>query len=449
MANKLLIVDDDAAICRTLELHFSSEGYQVDLADSVDSGVAIAREQQPQVIILDICLGGKSGLDGLPEFRDVCPHARVVMITAYHDIDSTITAMQQGADEYIHKPIDIDELDQAVIKALRYFQSSEQGALEVPQIYGQAMVGSSHAMKEVYKVIGRVAKTQAPVLITGESGTGKEMVAKALHKASFGESAPFVAINCAALVDNLLESEMFGHKKGSFTGAVSDQLGKFQLAQNGTLFLDEIGELSPLIQAKLLRVLQEKEFMPLGGKAPVKSNARIVAATNIDFDSAVKEKRFREDLYYRLQVVNIELPPLRERKDDIKDLVQVLLARANKELGTRITSIALDVMQALQNYRWPGNVRELENTLTKAVALCPGNILTLDLFAEMVPDVSGSTQGSQNFPVDLSLQDIEKVHVARVLSSVGWHKGKACDVLDVSRPRLQRLIAQYELAKSG
>lgn len=446
--NKILIVDDDQAICRTLQIHFESEDYQVQLAHSVDKGIEKARNFQPQLIILDIRLGGLSGLEGLPQFKALLPNSRIIMITAFHDMESTIEAMQKGADEYIHKPIDLDELDEAVNKSLSYSNQDEhRDAIEINDKKPQFMVGSSRAMCDIYKTIGRIANTNASVLITGDSGTGKEMVAKALHKASFEQSAPFIAVNCAALVDTLLESEMFGHKKGAFTGANQDQPGKFQLAQNGTLFLDEIGELSPTLQAKLLRVLQEKEFTPLGSKQAIKTNARVITATNVNFEKAISNKQFREDLYYRLQVVNIHIPPLKERREDIPELVHALLNKANHELSTHVKRISRDVIQALQNHEWPGNVRELENCLTKAVAICPSELLTLDLFSDTIGLTLEQTTNNNHFNLQQSLQDIEKVHVARVLDDLQWHKGKACDVLGVSRPRLQRLITQYDLEK--
>ncbi|MCG7587308.1 sigma 54-interacting transcriptional regulator, partial [Photobacterium sp. OFAV2-7] len=239
------------------------------------------------------------------------------------------------------------------------------------------------------------------------------------------------------------ESEMFGHKKGAFTGAVSDQPGKFELANNGTLFLDEVGELALPIQAKLLRVLQEKEFTPLGSKLAYKTNARIITATNLDFEQAIKDKTFREDLFYRLQVVRIHLPPLRERREDLNDLIPALLARANRDLGTKVSKVAQDAMAALCAYDWPGNVRELENILTKAVALCPGEILTLDLFADIAPDLGSKNEASVDITAK-SLQDIEYQHVIRILESVEGHKGRACEILKISRPRLQRIIERSD-----
>jgi DNA-binding NtrC family response regulator len=451
--SKILIVDDDAAGARTLQLHLSGQGHEVTVGHSVEEGLAAARSQPPELLIMDIRMPGRSGLEGLHDFRQGFPGIHVIMITAFHDMESTIEAMQKGAEDYIHKPIDIDELDTAIAKILRNAQPGEQmavGAAVQESAGALTMVGRSRAMKEVFKTIGLVAKSPATVLITGESGTGKELVARAVHRAGEHPDGPFVVINCAALVETLLESDMFGHERGAFTGAVSRQAGKFALARGGTVFLDEIGELSPAMQAKLLRVLQYKEFMPLGAKQVEYTDARIVAATNVDLGQRVREGLFREDLYYRLQVVNVHLPPLRERMEDLPDLVQTLLGRINRELGSKVTHIASEVLDALCAYGWPGNVRELENMLMKAVALCPGNTLTLDLLPgeldRAVPPVAGEGSAASNIEQSqLSLADMERLHVARVLAAQGWHKGRACEVLGVSRPRLRRMIKEYGL----
>jgi DNA-binding NtrC family response regulator len=444
--SKILIVDDDAAGCRTLELHLASQGHRVATAHSVDGGLARAVELDPELIVLDIRMPGRSGLEGLEDFRRDFPDAHVIMITAFHDMESTIEAMQKGAEDYIHKPIDIDELDAAIAKILRHDALGDRlavgGARE--DAGSLSMVGRSRAMKEVFKTIGLVAKSPATVLITGESGTGKELVARALHRAGAHPQGPFVVVNCAALVETLLESDMFGHERGAFTGAVSRQVGKFALARGGSIFLDEISELSLAMQAKLLRALQYKEFMPLGAKHAESTDARIIAATNVDLAERVRDGAFRDDLLYRLQVVNIHLPPLRERLEDLPDLVRTLLGRINRELGSRVTHLGSDVMDALQGHDWPGNVRELENRLMKAVALCPGATLTLDLLPDELqrrgPRVWATARAEA-----LSLAEMQKRHVALVLRAHGWHKGRACAVLGVSRPRLRRMIREYGL----
>ncbi len=444
----ILIVDDDTASCRTLQLHFRSLGHETLIAHSVDDGLSHATQAPPDLIVLDIRMPGRSGLEGLPDFKTSCPRAGIIMITAFHDMESTIQAMQQGADDYIHKPIDIDELDSAVTRILTNADTSN----EQVQTLGNkgdnppAMVGRSRQMKEIFKTIGLVADSPVTVLITGESGTGKELVARAIHRSGSRAAGPFVAVNCAALVETLLESDLFGHEKGAFTGAVSNQPGKFSLARGGTIFLDEIGETSPAIQAKLLRVLQEKEFTPLGAKRAERSDARVIAATNIDIEESVKNGRFREDLYYRLQVVNIHLPPLRVRKNDLLDLVQTLLARINREMHCNISGLTMEVMECFQRYNWPGNIRELENVLMKSAALCAGNTITMDLLPSALRCSESRLPTATNRPLwQLSLEEIEAMHVIRVLNACNWHKGRACEILGVSRPRLRRMIQHHGL----
>ncbi|MCB1761196.1 MAG: sigma-54-dependent Fis family transcriptional regulator [Gammaproteobacteria bacterium] len=450
MAN-ILVVDDDIASCRTLQLHLGSQGHDVSWENSVEAGLETARQFHPQLIVLDIRMPDRSGLDGLPDFKAIPESPKVIMITAFHDMQSTIEAMQRGADDYIHKPIDIDELDEAINKILN--QSKEEDSLleaKTSASGGLNIVGNGRAMKDIFKTIGLVAKSPATVLITGESGTGKELVARAIHDSGVNPQGPFVAVNCAALVETLLESNMFGHEKGAFTGAITRQPGKFELAREGTIFLDEISELSPAIQAKLLRVLQYKEFTPLGAKQAQSTNARIIAATNVSLGELVESGEFRKDLFYRLQVVNIHLPPLRERREDLTDLVQTLLGRINRELRRNVTHIARDVLQKLKNYHWPGNVRELENALMKAVALSPGDTLTTDLLPAEILNSASENNASES--LELSLEDMERLHVKRILASVDWHKGRACEILGISRPRLRRIITQYGLenpAESG
>ena len=446
---KILVVDDDQANCRTLELHLQSIGYDVATAHSVDEGMARAHEHHPHLIILDIRMPGKSGLVGLPEFKQQFPNSHVIMITAFHDMDTTIQAMQRGAEDYIHKPIDIDELNGCIERVFRQIGKNLLNTIQRSHgLTPYTMIGRSRAMKEVFKTIGLVANSPVTVLITGESGTGKELVARAIHHSSQQANGPFVAVNCAALVDTLLESDMFGHEKGAFTGAISRQLGKFALAENGTLFLDELGELNLTTQAKLLRVLQEKEYTPLGGKEPIKTNARVIAATNVNLAEKVRTGEFREDLYYRLKVVTIELPPLRDRKEDILDLTQLLLQRLNEQMGRHVTRVQEDVLDCFKSYDWPGNVRELENVLAKAVALCATDTVTTDLVSEIYcrGDQKLPTETANDKPAhELSLEEVEQAHVKRVLEATQWHKGKTCEILGISRPRLRRMIKNYNI----
>lgn len=444
-----LIVDDDLASCRTLRLHFRAQGHEATIALNAAQGLAACGKIGPDVIILDVRMPGQSGLDALPEFKQSFPGAHVLIITAFHDMESTIQAMQRGADDYIQKPIDLDELDAAVAKALRYTRGEAQDALvvfpEFPGSHPDSMAGHSRIMKEVFKTIGLAASSRTTVLITGESGTGKELIARAIHRTGANPSGPFVAVNCAALVESLLESDMFGHEKGAFTGAVVRHTGKFALADHGTIFFDEVSQLSHAIQGKLLRVLQEKEFMPLGASETRTTDARVIAATNVDLANCVGDGSFREDLYYRLQVINIRLPPLRDRKEDIPDLVQVLLARINREMRRHVWRIDRQVLRCFEAYDWPGNVRELENTLMKAVALCRANVITCDLLPEPICSVLAPLREKGKPRTQWTLREVEKVHILRVLESTGWHRGRSCEILGISRPRLRRLIGQYGL----
>lgn len=448
--SRILVVDDDAAGARTLQLYLKSRGHTVDVKHCVDDALRAVDAQRPDLVVMDIRMPERSGLEGLMELKRTEPSVPVIMITAFHDMDSTIEAMQQGAEDYIHKPIDVDELDESIGKALErggapIALSSAQSPESAP-----SMAGRSRAIKEVFKTIGRVGNAGATVLITGESGTGKELVARALHRAGANPDGPFVVVNCAALVETLLESDMFGHERGAFTGAVTRQPGKFALARGGTILLDEIGELPSTMQAKLLRVLHDKEFTPLGAQRVERTDARLLAATNADLAQRVRDGTFREDLYFRLQVVNIHLPPLRERLEDLPDLVQTLIGRISTGQGLQI---AADIMDCFRAHQWPGNVRELENRLIKAAALCSGGLLTADLFPDLCADGRGKRDarpgGSDARALDLTLAEVEKRHVQRVLDGTGWHRGRACEVLGISRPRLRRLIEAHGLTPPG
>lgn len=444
--SQILVVDDDQASARTLQLHLRAQGHKTTVAHEAEAGLAAARERHPELVILDIRMPGRSGLELLPDLKALDPAPHVIMITAFHDMDTTIEAMQHGAEDYIHKPVDIDELDAAVERILGIERGDNLVSANDVADGRFQMVGRSRAMKELFKTIGLVARGSTTVLITGESGTGKELVARAVHNASGQAAGPFVVVNCAAVVESLLESDMFGHERGAFTGAVGRQLGKFALAEGGTIFLDEVGEMSPAMQAKLLRVLQYKEFTPLGAKTTRHTDARIVAATNVELEQCVAQGRFREDLFYRLRVVNLHIPPLRERPDDLEDLVQALLGRINAELRSGITHIDQAVLDCFSDYPWPGNVRELENILMKAVALSAGNTLTVDLLPDELRGCSANRGASQASPIGLgSLAEMEREHVARVLQATGWHRGEACDILGVSRPRLRRMMREYGL----
>jgi DNA-binding NtrC family response regulator len=364
--------------------------------------------------------------------------------------------MHGGAVDYVPKPIDLQELEAAVDRAMTLrAEEGGDGLVVGAGVATGTIIGRSSAMKEVFKSIGMVSQSRVTALVLGESGTGKELVARAIHRASPDADHPFVAVNCAALVETLLESEMFGHERGAFTGAVNTRKGKVALAGEGTLFLDEVSELSPRMQGKMLRLLEEREYSPVGGTATKISKARFITATNVDLAERARTGEFREDLYYRLNVVSIRIPPLRERRGDIPLLVEHLLQKINREIHKGIRRVPSHVMDALMAYAWPGNVRELENVLMKAVVLAQGNILNI---AELPPEIVGKTSATgatgqasvasaARAPASASLKDIERDHIERVLAETGWHKGRACKVLGISRPRLERRIQEYGLRR--
>jgi transcriptional regulator with PAS, ATPase and Fis domain len=354
--------------------------------------------------------------------------------------------MKLGACEYIHKPLDINELEMTIERMKETVSLSEQYGelIEINSEYKvDNIIGKSNVMKEVFKAIGLVSESKTSILIQGESGTGKELVAKVIHNNSPFKNEPFIPINCSALPETLLESELFGHEKGAFTGAVSAKKGKFELAQNGTIFLDEIGEISANVQVKLLRFLQDKEFERLGSEKKILSNARIIAATNRDLSELVRMGKFREDLYFRLKVVTIDIPPLRERKPDIPHLVEYLLTKVNRELHKNVRRLPQGTVDCLLEYDWPGNIRELENVLIRAVLLSKGEVLLEECITGSLKKVLPLVD--EKDPKTLSLQEMEKKHILQILHLANWNKGKACEILRISRPTLRHKMKLYKI----
>jgi two-component system response regulator AtoC len=422
------------------------KGYAVVTSEDGVQGLEAVQRERPDIVILDIRLPGMGGLEVLQKIKEKGEDIYVIMITAYHAMETTIQAMKLGAYEYIHKPIDVDELEIAIDKVVNNQKLNtrlENLIMEISEDYKvNNIVGRSKAVQEIFKIIGLVSESKTTVLIQGESGTGKELIARAIHYNSPYRRDPFLPINCSALVETLLESELFGHEKGAFTGATHLKKGKIELAQNGTIFLDEIGDISPNLQVKLLRFLQEKEFERVGGEVILRSSARVIAATNQNLLQLVEKKKFREDLYFRLKVVEIYVPPLRERKSDIPLLVEHLFNKINRELHKKVTKIPKEVMEGLVNYSWPGNIRELENLLTRAIVLSTGNILLPESF----PELLGSLKGNLREPDRIkSLEQIEMEHVAKALEVARWDKGKTCNLLGISRPTLRKKIEKYNL----
>lgn len=449
---KVMIIDDEQSLRESLEMFFSDSGYEVVCAATAQEGCDKASSVHPDVIILDIRLPDQDGFRVVEELKRRKDTTPIIMITAFHDMETTIRTVKSGAFEYIPKPIDVDELERAVRKALKFSNPSVRRdtiPLDASLHYEhQMIIGKSGPMKEIFKAIGKVSENRVTVLIEGETGTGKEVIAKAIHRHSRCKDEPFLVINCSTIVPTLLESELFGHEKGSFTGATNAKRGKFELAAQGTILLDEVGEIPLDIQAKLLRFLQEKEFERVGGERKMHSNARIIAATNRDLWRMVGEGQFREDLYYRLSVATIRIPPLRERKSDIPLLVDYLIGRINHELGLGIKKVETEAMKRLMGYDWPGNVRELENVLTRAAMETHGDIIDEDTVIPLLSKAEPLRQGEQKGNVPdkvLSLQEYEREYILQVLNRTEWHLGKACEALGISRPTLRQKMREYGL----
>lgn len=369
----ILIADDEPNIRRVLEAMFTKEGFTVLTAENGKRAVDLASTNTIDVLISDLIMPDMTGVEVLRAIKELQPHCAALMVTAYGTIKTAVDAMRLGAFNYISKPFEMDEVKVLVKQALENRSLQEENVQLKQQLRTNYrfdnIVGHSGRMQEVFKVVERAADSRATVLIRGESGTGKELIARALHYNSARASKSFIAVSCAALTETLLESELFGHEKNAFTGAASQKLGRFELANHGTLFLDEIAEIPPAIQVKLLRVLQEREFERVGGTKPIRVDVRLVAATNKNLEQAVADREFRDDLYYRLQVIQILVPPLRDRKEDIPALAEHFLQKYNRENGRKIKSVSRDTLAILEQYTFPGNVRELENMIERAVVL--------------------------------------------------------------------------------
>ncbi len=452
MTTRLLIIEDDASLNQMLQLHFEEQGFVVEGTARCDEGLERIRAAAYDLLLLDQKLPDGQGIDLLRQIGEESLNQCVIMITGQHDLELAIEAIKLGAVDFIHKPIKLGELRHVVERVLE----NQRLAREVKALQSerpepkshQELIGRGEAMLQVSKEIALSAGSNATVLITGESGTGKEVVARLIHNHS-GVPGPFVAINCAAIVDTLLESELFGHEKGAFTGASERKQGRFELAQDGTLFLDEIGELAPALQAKLLRVLQEQTFERVGGSQQLRTNARIIAATHRDLFAEVAARRFREDLAYRLKVISIHLPPLRERLEDIQLLAEALVERIARKIHKPVAQLTDATLAALKAYDWPGNVRELENLLTQALVHARTDVLTPDLLLFPQSNQPGPQATSANTgagtPVERTLDQVEAEHIQRVLEYTRGHKGNSCEILGISRPALDRKIKKYDL----
>jgi len=452
----ILVLEQDIALRERLAAHMREQGHRVHEAGDASRARQVLADlsaAEPDALILDFQQADGEEIALLREIRRERAQLPVIMVTARMDNALAVTAMREGAYDFIRGPILGEELDAALRKALRaQYHAHPAAASAHDGLEGvSGLVGQSRAIVEVCKQIGRLAPTGASVLITGESGTGKEIVARAIHAYS-GCPGPFQPVNCAAIVDTLLESELFGHEKGSFTGAIERTRGKFELASDGVLFLDEISELPLRLQPKLLRILQEGIFERVGGVQPLHTTARIVVASNQNLAESVRARKFREDLYYRINVVSISLPPLRQRMEDLPSLVEHLLARIGASLNRPAARVSAAALHILADHSWPGNVRELENVLTRAAIMNHGDVLAPDaldiaLLANLPGSEPAAPAGAMDFPF-LSLEELEARHVAAVLTHTHWHRGQACAVLGISRPALERKIRKYGLTSA-
>lgn len=466
--SRILIIDDDDQLRKSFEKLLSEEGFTVESAPSGEAGLKLVQEKVPDLVVLDMRLPGMNGLETFEAIHGVEPKLPVVIMTAYGTTETAIEATKMGAFDYILKPFDIPDMLGVIGQALeagRFMRSPVDMDAMPDEASREALIGRSRPMQEVYKAIGRVSPTDATVLVRGESGTGKELVARAIYQHSLKADRPFLVINCVAIPENLLESELFGYEKGAFTGATHRRVGKIEQAHGGTIFLDEIGDMASSIQAKILRLLQEKSIERLGGREIIPVDVRIIAATNRDLEVALSEGRFREDLYYRLKVVTIWLPPLREKPEDIPYLIEYFLSRYAVEGGVENPGITKEAINALKNYSWPGNVRELANTIQKTLIFNRGGPLGPDDIAQTIGGESQSrrpqddnqyqvmrgwirqalTSSKEEKVFDSCMNRFASIIIAEALNLTGGNRSRAAKLLGLSRPTLHSKIEKYGL----
>ena len=475
---KLLVIDDDPEICTIVSHLCDPRKIRVLSATTAQEGLQIASEQCPEVILLDYRLGGQSGLQILQELRDCAEHCLIIFITGYGNTETVIEAMKRGAHEYLVKPIDIGHLEQVITRAFeisaQICKSTKSGSAAPNPVDddGVQMIGNSPAMQTVAKEIGRVAAQNVTVLILGESGTGKELVARAIYQHSHRNNGPFVAINCAAIPESLLESELFGHEKGAFTGADRRRIGKFELCHGGTLLLDEVGDMAPNTQSKLLRILEERCFERVGGNESISVDVRIIAATNQDLEAHIEDGRFRKDLYYRLRGVAIRLPPLRERREDIPQLARHFLIRSARELGIDVQSIAPETNALLVKHSWPGNIRELQATMRESLLRSSGTVLLPEFLPTALivghgVEVPAAPQRAADDwqqlgervehwfganPTDVyrrSLEIFDRLILTTAVTHASGNQTRAAEMLGISRFTLRSKLRAANLSISG
>ncbi|MBE9469860.1 MAG: sigma-54-dependent Fis family transcriptional regulator [Chloroflexi bacterium] len=440
---KILVVDDEAIIRESLRDWLADAGYEVFTAENGSKALELIEKEKLGIVIADLVMPGMDGIEVMKRAKEIRPNIEVIIITAYASIPTAIAAMKEGAYDYIEKPFCPERAELLIQKLAEHRKIVEENLSLRQRLeerhHFESIITKSSKMQRVIELIKVVAKSNATVLITGESGTGKELVARAVHSNSPRMGRPFVAVSCGALPESLLESELFGHEKGSFTGAYAQKKGKFEFANRGTLFLDEVGEMSGNIQVHLLRVLEEKEFTRVGGNEPIKVDVRVISATNKDLKRAIANGEFREDLYYRLNVVTIELPPLRERKEDIPLLAQHFLNKFALENDKEVTGFSPEATKSLLDYDWPGNVRELENAVERGVILAKGSLVTV---ADL-PQESASL--ARSVPIGRALREVERNHILSVLNGTGGNYSEAARVLGITRMTLYNKAREYSL----
>lgn len=448
MRKTILIVDDEEAICRSLGAILKDEGYEVHTASSGEEALKVMEEELPSLVLLDIWLPGMDGIETLKAIKGEYPQVRVVMMSGHGTIETAVKATKLGAFDFIEKPLSLDKVILVVNHALEMASLEEENVLlrsKITQDY--ELTGSSAATMELKEAIGIIAPTNAWVLIMGENGTGKELVARSLHRLSRRASKPFIEVNCAAIPEDLIESELFGHEKGAFTGATQKKRGKFDLAHEGTLFLDEVADMSLKAQAKILRILQEKKFERVGGTRMIHVDVRVIAATNKDLEKEMEEGRFRQDLYYRLNVIPLRIAPLRERKEDIPPLVSRFLKEFSRKEGVPEKRITDDALEMLMRHSWPGNVRELKNIVERLVIMVPGDVIRVEdvpLFSRNGYERSAAELES---PASDSLraakQDFEKQYILKKLREFDGNISKTAEAIGLERSNLHRKIRSY------
>ncbi|MBI5583555.1 MAG: sigma-54-dependent Fis family transcriptional regulator [Deltaproteobacteria bacterium] len=444
---RILVVDDEIAMRESLAGWLTKEGYQVLTAGSGPEALARLAEQPCRLLLLDIKMPGMDGLELLQRVKAAHPESLVIMITAYGSIESAVEAMKQGASDYLLKPFDPEQMLFVIERLLKQQALAEENLLlkerlaEREGTLFEDLVSSSPAMHPVFRLIDDVAPTDTPVLITGETGTGKELVARAIHARSSRAFGPFVTINCGALAENLLESELFGHERGAFTGAVKARRGRLEMADGGTFFLDEVGEIPLKMQVDLLRVLEERRFQRVGGSASLTSDFRLICATHQDLPELIRQGRFRPDFYYRINVITISIPPLRERAEDLQTLARHFLDRYAREMNKPVKSLTPEAQRLLSAYAWPGNVRELKNVMERAVVVCRSVSVGA---SELVFLRTGDTEE----PKGLTLKEVERAHLRRVLAISDWNISQTAKVLHIDRSTLMRKIKQFDLKKN-